>query len=85
MLIDVLEIYGFAYSRLMVNFTRLGMQLQIIIYPPQVGLEVVIVYHVDAVEGGEKRPVSFGGLLAADRSPSFNSELKLTEAFEECF
>ena len=52
MLLDVLEINSFANSWLLVDFTGVGMQLQIVTYPPQVGLEVCIVDQVEANEGG---------------------------------
>ena len=64
MLLDMLEIYSFAYSWLQVDFTGEGMELQIVTYPPQVGLEVGIVDRIEADEGGEKAPIRF-----ADYSP----------------
>ena len=81
----MLEIDSFAYSRLLVNFTGVGMQLRIVTYPPQVGLEVGIVDHVEADEGGEKAPVCFGDLLAAEITLSFQSGFELVEAFESVF
>ena len=53
MLLDVLEFYSFAYSRLQVNFTGVGIHLRMVTYPPQVGLEVGIVDHIEADKGGE--------------------------------
>ena len=85
MLFDVLKIDRFTYSRLQVDSLVLGLQLRIVTYPPQVGLEVGIVVRIEVDEGGEKAPVSFSDLLAAEITPSFQSGFELVEAFEECF
>ena len=84
MFLYVLEIYSFAYSLLLVDFTGVGMQLRIVTYPPQVGLEVGIVDRVEADEGDEKALVRFGDLLTAELTPSLQSGFELVEAFEEC-